>query len=132
MELTAKPHCNEANMRLVIEHLKAEDLLSFDMSNWVSECGTAGCIAGTAAVASGMSLAEIYDTVFKDKSAEFLGLDDKQAEQLFLLKFSGVDVTLEDVELHHAIEACENVLECGDPMWRDVLNQVIAKKECPF
>jgi hypothetical protein len=106
------PNLNRHNLQLLINHLEKIRPANFDMDCWVlgpalnsverkdiqhvqtmvnqmettGGCGTTACIAGHAAII-GFAWGEIggfnYGTV-ADNAKEWLGLDDDQADKLFL------------------------------------------------
>ena len=96
------------------------DEFSFDMTMFMSDCMTAGCIAGTIVYFfyDGPEDLEYLVAHYEEVDAyatKFLGLNERQSGELFSL--NNTNLRLEDVKVDDAIKALEILRDTGEVNW---------------
>lgn len=94
-------------------HEELESEFGFNMEDFTHPCGTPSCIAGWAVFQAG-GLEKDYHANSK-VAAEILGLEHRQAEDLFFAWRSKIG--LEEITPFHAAATLRHLAETGDVDW---------------
>ena len=131
---------NTHNIQKLIDYLKTETEVKFDMTQYIgfedekkeSHCGAIACIAGHCSLLmhpdileqekpDKSTLEDIHDDCHSE-ARDFLGITEELADELFMGSDSGIQY-LDEITKEDAIKALELLKQGKFKLWHDVLNE---------